>query len=73
MKNLNEKVVHKENYMKRDNIGEDLLLKNQVLMNLDDEIWIRLAFKSNVFYKSLLREIDIYHPNRFVNIKLVDI
>lgn len=69
----NKKTVQKENYMKRDNIGEDLLLRNQVIINLDTEEWITLAFKSNVFYKNLLLESNIYHPNKFVNIKILDI
>ena len=65
-----KKTVQKENYMKRDSIGEDILLRNQVIINLDTEEWITLAFKSNVFYKNLLLENSIYHPNKFVNIKL---
>ncbi|WP_294373699.1 hypothetical protein [uncultured Clostridium sp.] len=71
MKYNDQKIVTRENYMKRNKIGEDLLLKNQVLINLDTEQWITLSFKSNIFYK--ITKLEFYHPERFVNITIMDI
>ncbi|WP_294155166.1 hypothetical protein [uncultured Clostridium sp.] len=67
-----KKIINKENYMKRSQIGEDLFLKSQVIINMDTEEWAALSFKSNVFYKLLVLGSQIYHPDRFVNIKVVD-
>lgn len=67
-----ERIINKGNYMERDKIGEDLFLKNQVIINIDSEEWAALSFKSNVFYKLLLLGGRIYHPDRFVNIKVID-
>lgn len=67
-----QRIVHKENYMKRDKIGEDLFLRNQVIINMDTEEWAPLSFKSNVFYKLLVLGSHFYHPDRFVNIQIVD-
>ena len=73
MKRQNQKTVRKENYMKRDKVGEDLFLTNQVIINTDTEEWASLSFKSNVFFKLLVLGSLIYHPDRFVNIKVVDV
>lgn len=72
MGSWSRRVINKGNYMKRNQIGEDLFLKNQVIINTDTEEWAALSFKSNVFYKLLVLGSEIYHPNRFVNIKVID-
>ncbi|APF24712.1 hypothetical protein AB2T96_02410 [Clostridium butyricum] len=72
MINENGKIIQSGNYMKRDNIGEDLFLKNQVIINVDTEEWLKLAFKSNVFYKLLLSEGHLYHPGKFINFQVVN-
>lgn len=72
MINENGKIIQSGNYMKRDNIGEDLFLKNQVIINVDTEEWLKLAFKSNVFYKLLLSEGHFYHPGKFINFQVVN-
>ena len=68
-----QRIIQKENYMKREKIGEDLFLKNQVVINTNTEEWAALSFKSNVFYNLLILDTKIYHPSRFVNIRVVDI
>ena len=73
MENKEQGIVKKENYMKRDKIGEDLFLKNQVIINMKTEEWAALSFKSNVFYNLLMLDPNLYHPNRFVNIRIADI
>lgn len=73
MEDYNQRIIQKENYMKRGKIGEDLFLKNQVIINMDTEEWAALSFKSNVFYKLLVLDSNIYHPDRFVNIRIVDV
>ena len=56
MKEENVKTIHKENYMKRNNIGEDLFLSSQVLINLDTEEWIRLSLRSRIFLKDYVKD-----------------
>lgn len=56
MKEENVKIIHKENYMKRNNIGEDLFLSSQVLINLDTEEWIRLSLRSRIFLKDYVKD-----------------
>ena len=73
MEDQNERIAQKENYMKREKIGEDLFLKNQVIINMETEEWAALSFKSNVFYKLLVLDSHLYHPDRFVNIRIADI
>ncbi|MGN0144302.1 MAG: hypothetical protein ACI398_04920 [Clostridium sp.] len=51
MERKNRKIIHEENYMKRNNIGEDLFLASQVLINLDTEEWIQLSLRSRIFLK----------------------
>ena len=40
---------------------------------METEEWAALSFKSNVFYKLLVLDSHLYHPDRFVNIRIADI
>ena len=55
MRKENVKIIHRENYMKRNNIGEDLFLSSQVLINLDTEEWIGLSLRSRIFLNDYVK------------------
>lgn len=62
------KIIHKENYMKRNNVGEDLFLANQVMINLDTEEWIQLSFRSRVFLKNFISGNGMRYIYKFASI-----